>query len=198
MKIIRPGRLEVITGPMFSGKSDELIRRVRRYGHAGLEIQAFYPLVGDRYGVGFIITHDDDKLEAIPINNFDDFLNKYDLSKDGYALDEIQFLDGRILDIINDLRTKGKFVLASGLNLDYAGRPFKFLYSDRNIGDLLVMADDIVCLTAVCKYPMNNGKSCGEQATRTQRLVESKDLVLVGGKKFYEARCPKHHIIEDG
>jgi thymidine kinase len=194
-KLIRPGRLEVITGPMFSGKTSELLRRIRRARHAGHEIQIYVPFIDNRYCAGYLNTHDKVQEEkACSVSDTDDLVAKLDKNMDGYAFDEIQFLDGGILSVIEELRRDGKFVIVAALNMDYLGRPFRFKGSKRDIGDLLVVADDIAYLTAICQYPVD-GKKCKNPATRTQRIVESDELVLVGGKDFYEARCPEHHFV---
>lgn len=200
---IRPGRLEVITGPMFSGKTEELIRRIQRLGVAGIETMAFKPSLDDRYSSKNIVTHSGVRIKARDIKYLSDLVNYIGQNNGGaYAFDEVQFFEDGVVDIIDEELAKGKIIIASGLNQDFAGRPFKFRNSDRNIGELLAMADDVSFLTAICTYIDDGGIKCNGEATRTQRLVDGRpanihgDLIVIGGKDRYEARCEKHHFLE--
>ena len=198
-EIIRQGKLEVITGPMFSGKTSELIRRIRRYEHGGFGVQVFNPFVDNRYSAGYLNTHDAySQIKTIPLSDDLRELKTFEGNQNQiFAFDEIQFFEDSILKYVFNLLKDGKTVLAAGLNLDFAGNPFRFKDSEKHIGELLAIADDVTYLTSVCKYRLSDGLCCPNPATRTQRIVLGDELVMVGGKDFYEARCPIHHFIED-
>ena len=201
MKVVLP-RLEVITGPMFCGKTEELIRRIQRLQIAGYKIQVFKPALDDRYGVDFICAHTGAKVKCYSLSGIRDLLENIDESADGYAFDEVHFLEAGVMKVILNLLNKGKIVLASGLNQDFTGKPFRFKDSDRHMGELMALADEIIHLNAICTHKEGNGV-CSAMATRSQRLVDGKSakksdpLILVGGKESYEARCTKHHFVED-
>lgn len=194
------GRIEIITGPMFSGKSSELIRRVNRYRIAGYNVQVYKPLMDNRYGTDIIASHDNEKLKAIAIRSVEDILFTLEEKTDVVAVDEIQFFDERILYIANEIASKGKIFIASGLNTDFRGEPFPFLNSKRTIAELIAQADRVDLLSAVCTYT-ENGIKCGCEATKTQRIVDGEPasyasaLVLIGASEAYEARCRKHHLV---
>lgn len=193
--LVSPGRFEFITGPMFAGKTDDLIRRVRRAMHAGLKIQVINPSIDKRYGVNCVSTHDKIKIKSNSVKDIQNLDSILDMEKDGFAFDEIQFFSSEIVEYISNLRKNGKLIFASGLNMDYVGKAFTFKDSDRYVGELMSMADNITYLTAICKYPLEIGKVCGAEATRTQRLVKDDHLILVGGEKEYGARCEQHHTV---
>ena len=194
---VKSGRLEVITGPMFSGKTEELIRRVRCSEKARKNVQVLKPAIDGRHGAkAEIVSHDKSILRATLVENYEHFKIVLNYGMHGYAFDEFQFFDGRVFDDIFELYSEGKNIVVAGLNQNYKGEPFKLRDSDRHIGDLLVIADDPVILTAECDYLISGNERCGVVATRTQRIVKGNDLILVGGKEKYEPRCSKHHFVE--
>lgn len=199
---VRGGRLEVITGPMFSGKTEELIRRIQRLNVAGYKVQVFHPDIDNRYSEHSINSHNGASVESFGLKGVRELLENIDENSDCYAFDEVQFLEANVIDIINKLRKNGKIVLVAGLNQDFTGKPFKFKNSERHMGELIAMADNIIYVTAVCTHIGDNG-ICEGIATKTQRFVNGKPaklndpLVVVGGKDKYEARCVKHHFVED-
>ncbi|MHC1749751.1 MAG: thymidine kinase [Cellulosilyticaceae bacterium] len=176
------GRLEVICGPMFSGKSEELIRRLKRTMLAGQPTLIFTPQIDDRYLKNHICSHDGKTLEATPITNSEEILKFVTDDTKVIGIDEVQFLEGNTVEIIMQLVNAGKRVVCAGLDKDFRAEPFKF------IPDLLALADDVTKLTAICMH-------CGRTANFTQRLIEGKPasyhdpLILIGASESYEARC---------
>lgn len=183
--------LEVIAGCMYSGKSEELIRRLRRCKIAGQKVQAFKPAVDSRYSATSISTHPveglGDFFEAVPIISVEDFKERLQgiSSKDVVGFDEIQFMPKDIVGVLEDLANRGVRVIVAGLDLDSEGIPFG------PIGDLLARADSATKLTAVCTAPVASGKVCGNPATKSFRTPESSNgnQVQVGSFGVYEARC---------
>lgn len=196
------GRIEIITGPMFSGKSSELIRCVNRYRIAGYKVQAYKPLIDNRYGADVIASHDNEKIRAIAVGSVDDIFSTLEEDANVVAVDEVQFLDERILYLADEIASKGKIFIASGLNLDFRGEPFPFMGSSRTMAELIVRADKVDMLSAICTYA-ENGLKCGCEATRTQRIVNGEPasygspIIMVGASEAYEARCRKHHFVPD-
>ncbi len=185
------GRLEVICGPMFSGKTEELARRVRRHLIAGQKVKSFKPQIDNRYGGrSEIVSHVGTSVPAIRVDTHGGGTeNIYRLSwadADVVAIDEVQFFDVSIVRNIKKLIEDGIIVIVSGLDQDYRQDPFG------HMPELLAMADFIVKLKAVCN-------KCGQDATTTQRLINgdpapySGDTILVGAKDSYEARCRNCH-----
>lgn len=184
----RNGRLEVITGPMFCGKTDELIRRLRRATIAKQKIQVFKPSFDDRYEVEKVTSHAGNEFEAIPIETVSQI---WDLLEDHVtvvAIDEAQFFEDEILEVVDDLVDRGIRVIVAGLDMDFRGEPFG------QMPFLLAKAEMVDKLSAICM-------KCGESAFRTQRLVDGKPahyddpVVIVGASELYEARCRAHHIV---
>lgn len=187
------GFLEVITGPMFAGKTTELIKRIERQIFAKRKAALFKPSIDNRYSEDHVVAHNGLKYEAFVIPNNEEGVKQiYDITKrEGYeviGIDEVQFFPMSIVEVLNKLADENIYVIASGLNLDFKGDPFEVTK------ELLVKADNIIYLTAVCTI-------CGAPATRTQRLINGKPaprnspIILVGGSEAYEARCRKHHIV---
>lgn len=175
------GNLEVICGPMFSGKSEELIRRIKRAQIANQRIQCFKPIIDDRYSVDHIVSHSHLKTEAIAVRTAKELL---DLVKDHtriIAIDEVQFFDKDIVDVVMKLVKRSYRVILAGLDLDYKGHAFG------SMPELLALADEVVKIHAICTL-------CGEKATRTERITIEDDQILVGEKNMYEARCKSHHL----
>ncbi len=183
------GWIEVIAGVMFSGKSEELIRRVRRALIAKKRVQVFKSHLDDRYkGVFTIGSHDGRTIEAVPVDSSEQIALRLDPLAQVVAIDEAQFLDAGIVALTNDLANRGRRVILAGTDADFRGEPFgamPFLMSTAEIVDKL---------HAICVV-------CGAPATRNQRLIDGKParydspIVLVGGADSYEARCRSCHTI---
>lgn len=195
--------LTVITGPMFSGKSTELIRQIRREQIAEKEMQLFNFSEDARYAEpGTLASYDGGTMRTTPVARTRDMIALVKPETQLIVIDEVQFLDDIIIDYISHLVDQGKRVMAAGLNLDFRGEPFPFGYgSVRTIADLLVRADFIVKLSAVCTFRDDRGHRCGREATRTQRLVGgepahySDPIKMIGAQESYEARCVRHHAV---
>lgn len=185
---LQKGWLEVITGPMFAGKSEELIRRVKTLSYTKMKIIAFKPAIDDRYDKTAIASHDGAKYEAYAIKNAQSILELVKEDTQVVAIDEIQFFDMSVVKICEELADRGIRVIAAGLDLDFKGEPFG------PMPELLARAEFVTKLSAVCTV-------CGCAATRTQRLIDGKPadfndpIIKVGAKENYEARCRKHHIV---
>lgn len=180
--------LEVITGSMFSGKSEELIRRLRRAKYAKQNIIVFKHHSDNRYDNINVSSHNKNMIEAIPINSSKELINilkekEKENKIDVIGIDEIQFFDFEILKVIENLVESGKRVIVAGLDQDYNGKPFSFM------GELLAMADYVDKLHAICSV-------CGKEASKTQILKKDKiknSNILIGSEDIYEARCRKCH-----
>jgi thymidine kinase len=184
------GRLEVISGSMFSGKSEELIRRVRRAELAYLKTSVFKHSFDDRMSVNSIDTHNGDKLNAISIKDPEEIKKNITEETQIVAIDEVQFFKPEIVRTILDLVEDGKKVIAAGLDLDFRGVPFG------PIPPLLAIADRITKLYAVCM-------TCGNDAHYSQRLINGRaakfndPIVLIGAQDVYQARCRDCFIIDN-
>lgn len=182
------GSIEVICGSMFSGKSEELIRRVRRAQIARQRVQVFKPAIDNRYGRQQVASHDGSRLTAISIASSDEILRRLERDVTVVAIDEIQFLDDRLLDVAQQLVDRGIRVIVAGLDMDFRGEPFG------PVPKLLALAEKVDKLQAICMV-------CGAPASRTQRLVNGQPaqftdpVILVGAQEVYEARCRLHHIV---
>ncbi|HEX4007845.1 MAG TPA: thymidine kinase [Acidobacteriaceae bacterium] len=176
---IAPGRIEVITGPMFSGKSEELIRRLKRARIAKLRVACFKPDLDVRYHRTAIASHSSQTLEAVTVANVEEMkgilLPRID-EIDVVGVDEAQFLDPSLVNLANELVHLGKRVILAGLDTTFTGEPFA------PIPELLAVADEVIKLSAVCMV-------CGAPAIHTQRLGSNQELVVVGAAGVYEARC---------
>ena len=170
------GWIEVITGSMFSGKSEELIRRLRRAQIARQRVQIFKPLIDNRYGDDHIISHSDMRIASQCVKSSAELLTRVDESTEVIGIDEGQFFDTNLPAVCNTLANRGKRVIVAGLDQDYLGRPFE------PMPQLLAIAEYITKTRAICVV-------CGDPANHTQRLVASSDRVLVGASGVYEARC---------
>jgi thymidine kinase len=170
------GWIEVVTGSMFSGKSEELIRRLRRAQIARQKVQVFKPVVDDRYGDDHIVSHSDMRLPSTNVRNSEELLRLVDDDTEVVGIDEGQFFDLNLPRICNELANRGRRVIVAGLDQDYLGRPFE------PMPQLLAIAEYITKTLAICVV-------CGNPANHTQRLVASSDRVLVGASGVYEARC---------
>jgi thymidine kinase len=182
------GSVEVICGSMFCGKTDELIRRLRRATIAKQKVQVFKPAIDDRYGVMKVASHAGSVFEAIPIQNAGQILEKLDRDTTVVGIDEAQFLDGAVVEIVDGLAANGVRVIVAGLDLNFKGEPFGCMPV------LMARAEQVEKLQAICMV-------CGEPASRTQRLVNGKParfndpVIIVGASEMYEARCREHHEV---
>ena len=182
------GSIEVVCGSMFSGKTEELIRRLRRAMIAKQRIQVFKPAVDTRYASKAIASHNGLQLTAIPVQASDGIRQLVDADADVIAIDEIQFFDDGVVALCDELAEKGYRVICAGLDMDFRGEPFG------PIPQLLAIAEEVDKLQAICVI-------CGHAASRTQRLIEGKPacyedpIVLVGASEVYEARCREHHDV---
>ena len=170
------GWIEVVCGPMFSGKSEELIRRLRRAKIARKRVQVFKPAIDQRYSDDEIVSHGDQRMKSDVVNSAKEILDMLDWRSQVVGFDESNFFGPDLIDIAQQLADTGKQVIIAGLDTDYLGRPFP------PIPDLLCLAESITKTLAICMR-------CGNPAKHTQRLVESSDLIVVGAAGMYEARC---------
>lgn len=175
----RPGWIEVITGCMFSGKSEELIRQIRRAELAKQKVKVFKPKIDNRYSKDEVASHNNNKSPSIIVENPLEILHHVDTYTQVIGIDEVQFFSEDILKVIHQLAEEGKRVLAAGLDTDWRGEPFG------PMPKLLAQAEVIHKQYAICMV-------CGEPATRTQRLVSDQQNILVGSSEAYEARCRRH------
>ncbi len=169
------GWIEVICGSMFSGKTEELIRRLRRAQIARQRVAIFKPVVDDRYAVDKLVTHDRTSLPSLAVRHAREIL---ELARDSQVLgiDEVQFFDRALIGVCQQLAAAGKRVIAAGLDTDYRGRPFE------PMPELMAVAEYVTKVHAVCVV-------CGNPASRTQRVVRGGERILVGGSDAYEPRC---------
>ena len=170
------GWIEVITGSMFSGKSEELIRRLRRAQIARQKVQIFKPTFDDRFADHHIVSHSEMRIESQNVANAAELLTAVDADTEVVGIDEGQFFDLQLPAVCNTLANAGKRVIVAGLDKDYLGKPFE------PIPQLLAVAEYITKTLAICVV-------CGNPANHTQRLVHNSDRVLLGAQGTYEARC---------
>jgi thymidine kinase len=185
------GWIEVICGPMFSGKSEELIRRLRRAIIARKQVQVFKPALDDRYSLNEIVTHSNTRMNSETVSSPNDILQQFDGRTQVIGIDEANFFGSELVGVANKLADNGAQVIVAGLDTDFMGRPFP------PIPDLLAAAESITKMLAICVR-------CGNPAKHTQRLIESEDLIVVGAAGAYEARCrrcfeagiPKQEVLD--
>ena len=170
------GWIEVIVGPMFSGKSEELIRRLRRAEIGKQRVQIFKPVIDQRYAKNGIVSHSGLEIPSELVQTGDDILEKVAARTEVIGVDEAQFLGESIVSVSARLAELGKRVIITGLDTDFKGRPFE------PMPRLLAVAEEITKLLAICMR-------CGNPAVHTQRLVASEELIVVGAGGMYEARC---------
>ncbi|MBQ9124093.1 MAG: thymidine kinase [Acholeplasmatales bacterium] len=184
----KKGWVEVIVGPMFAGKTEELIRRVKRMDYAKKNYLVFKPAIDTRYSKNEIVSHNKKALKAISISHGSDI--KRHLKKDTQAvvIDELQFFDDSLLKYVKELADQGYRVICAGLDTDFRGEPFGV------VGPILAISEQVTKLTAICCC-------CGAEATKTQRIIEGQPAyyddptILVGEKENYEARCRCCHTV---
>ncbi len=174
------GYVEVVCGPMFSGKTEELIRRMKRAQIARQKLQVFKPVIDDRYGKEFVASHNANRIDAVPVAHSSQILEMLDDATRIVGIDEAQFFDPGLSDVVERLANRGIRVVVAGLDMDYRGKPFG------PMPVLMAMAEDVKKLPAICVV-------CGAPATRSQRVSASEEQVLVGAHDSYEARCRAHH-----
>ncbi|MBM7580906.1 thymidine kinase [Jeotgalibacillus terrae] len=185
------GWVEVICGSMFSGKSEELIRRVRRAQFARQHILVFKPKLDDRYSEEAIVSHNGASVIAVPVDHSSEILDQVTEKADLIAIDEVQFFDEEVVDVVTQLADKGFRVITAGLDQDFRGEPFG------PVPRLMSLAEQVTKLQAVCAV-------CGSPASRTQRLIEGRPagyddpVILVGASEAYEPRCRHHHEVPTG
>ncbi len=173
-----PGRgwIEVICGSMFSGKSEELIRRLRRAQIARQKVQVFKPPIDDRYDDGHIVSHNRQRLPSERVTTSTELYDAVDPQTRVVGIDEVQFYDDGLIEVCQRLASEGRRVIIAGLDQDYLGRPFE------PIPQLLALAEYITKTLAICIR-------CGAPANHSQRLIASEERVVVGAEDVYEARC---------
>ncbi|MDE8072121.1 thymidine kinase [Erysipelothrix rhusiopathiae] len=184
------GYIEVITGCMFAGKTEELIRRINVLKFAHKNIIVFKPAVDNRYSDSKVVSHAGTSVQSVVVDKATDILKYVTKETDVVAIDEVQFFDEEIVKVCDHLALEGKRVMVAGLDMDFRGEPFGV------IPKLMTTAEFVTKLTAVCT-------ECGAPATRTQRLVNGKPVsyhdpvVMIGASESYEARCRHDHIVLD-
>jgi thymidine kinase len=186
--IIGTGWIEVICGSMFSGKSEELIRRVKRARIAKQRVVALKPAIDTRFSTNDVVSHGGVKIECIAVSDVDEAMACLPGDVQVVAIDEVQFFDERVVDMCTALADRGVRVIVAGLDCDFRGEPFGI------VPQLLARAEYVTKLQAICV-------KCGNPATRTQRIVDgrpasySDPTVLIGASEAYEARCRRCHEV---
>ncbi|MDQ1637977.1 MAG: thymidine kinase [Pyrinomonadaceae bacterium] len=173
---VSTGWIEVIAGSMFSGKSEELIRRLRRAKIARQKVQVFKPEVDSRFSNDHIVSHSEMRHESANSRSAAEVLAKVDADTEVVGIDEGQFFDNELVSVANELARRGVRVIIAGLDQDYTGKPWE------PMPQLLAIAEYITKTHAICM-------KCGQAANYTQRTFESEERVAVGGEGMYEARC---------
>ena len=182
------GSIEVICGSMFSGKTDELIRRMVRATIAKQKVQVFKPAIDVRYAVEKVTSHAGSDYDAMPVQKAAEIREKIEPDTTVVGIDEAQFFDPEVVQVAEELATRGIRVLVAGLDTDFRGEPFG------PMPVLMSMAEHVDKLHAICMV-------CGDEASRTQRLVNGRParfddpVVIVGASEMYEARCREHHEV---
>lgn len=182
------GWVEVVAGPMYSGKSEELIRRIKRAKIARQKVQVFKPSIDIRYDANDVVSHAGDRTDAVPVSCSEDILRLVEADTEVVAIDEVQFFDQGLVEVCRTLADKNKRVICAGLDMDFRGEPFG------PTPEIMATAEFVDKIQAICM-------ACGNPATRTQRLIDGKPakysdpVVLVGATEAYEARCRKCHEV---
>ena len=182
------GSIEVVCGSMFSGKTDELIRRLIRATIAKQKVQVFKPSIDIRYAVEKVTSHAGANYDAIPVANATEIHAKMDSETTVVGIDEAQFFNAEVAEVAQELAARGVRVIVAGLDMDFRGEPFGPMPL------ILAKAERVDKLHAICMV-------CGDEASRTQRLVNGKPakyddpVVIVGASELYEARCRAHHEV---
>lgn len=171
-----PGFIEVVCGSMFSGKTEELMRRLKRAQYGRQKVQVFKPKIDNRFSEDHVQSHDANKILSIPVANAREILDRVEDNTRVVGIDEVQFFDDSVIEVCNKLAYRGIRVICAGLDMDFRGQPFG------PMPKLLAVAESVTKLQAVCV-------SCGMPASRSQRVVGDSSVVAVGAKEMYEARC---------
>lgn len=186
---VNHGYIEIVIGPMYSGKSEELIRRLKRAKIAKQNVVVFKPLIDDRYSKEDVVSHSGYAINAIPIKDSSKMEKYINEDTQVVGIDEVQFFDNEVVDMAIKLADKGIRVIAAGLDMDFKGEPFG------PTPKLLAVAEFVDKIQAICSV-------CGQPATRSQRLINGKPakydepIIQVGAVESYEARCRKCHVVE--
>ncbi|MBE6136932.1 MAG: thymidine kinase [Erysipelotrichaceae bacterium] len=186
--IDKKGWVEVITGPMFAGKTEELIRRVKRMEYAKKHYLVFKPAIDVRYSSNEVVSHNKKSVNAINISHGSDIKRYLKRDTQAIVIDEVQFFDDSLVKYVQELAGAGLRVICAGLDTDFRGEPFGI------VGPLMAVAEQVTKLTAICS-------ECGTDATRTQRIIDGKPAyyddptILVGANDSYEARCRCCHEV---
>lgn len=188
--INQKGWVEVICGSMFSGKSEELIRRIRQATYGNLSVRVFKPAIDDRFSDDAIVSHNGSSTIAYPVNKSEEILQYIakDTDLDIVGIDEVQFFDEDIVDVVDELANQGIRVILAGLDTDFRGEPFGAMPK------LMALSESVTKLNAICPI-------CSSPASRTQRLINGKPasydepIILVGASESYEPRCRHHHEV---
>ncbi|MFC3039624.1 thymidine kinase [Virgibacillus xinjiangensis] len=182
------GWVEVICGSMFSGKSEELIRRVRRATYGNLSVRVFKPAIDDRYDEESVVSHNGTSIVARPVQESCDIFEHIDEHVDIVGIDEVQFFDEHVVEVAETLANRSIRVIAAGLDTDFRGEPFGVM------PELMALCESVTKLNAICPV-------CGSPASRTQRLIDGEPasyddpVILVGASESYEPRCRHHHEV---
>ncbi|APH17028.1 thymidine kinase [Clostridium sporogenes] len=182
------GWIEVVAGPMYSGKTEELIRRIRRAEIAKQKVQVFKPEIDNRYSKQDVVSHAGDKIQSVPVKSSKEILEKLLDDTDVIGIDEAQFFDDYLVEIVSKIANNNRRVICAGLDMDFKGEPFG------PMPKLMAIAEFVDKIQAVCMV-------CNNPATRTQRLINGKPakksdpVVLIGAQESYEARCRKCHCV---
>ena len=171
----KPGLIELVCGSMFSGKTEELIRRLRRAQFANQKIAIFKPAIDTRYSAMELVSHDAHKLSSIPVSSAEGILN-IEADVQVVGVDEAQFFDDKLVEVCQTLANRGVRVIVAGLDMDYKGEPFG------PMPKLMAVAEDVLKVHAICVR-------CGNLANHSHRLSKNEDLVLLGEKDIYEPLC---------
>lgn len=184
----KTGHVEVICGSMFCGKTDELIRRLRRATIAKQKVQVFKPAIDGRYNLEKVTSHAGSEFDATPLDSSREILGRLEEDTTVVAVDEAQFFDESIVNVVEELANRGLRVIVAGLDMNFKGEPFGCMPV------IMARAEQVDKLQAICMV-------CGEPASRTQRLVNGKParyddpVIIVGASELYEARCRLHHEV---
>ncbi|MYL49517.1 thymidine kinase [Halobacillus litoralis] len=182
------GWVELICGSMFSGKSEELIRRVRRATFGNLTVRVYKPAIDDRYKEDAVVSHNGTSVMARPVKSSLDILQHVTDEVDVVGIDELQFFDEHIVEVVECLADKGIRVIVAGLDTDFRGEPFG------KMPEMMALSESVTKLNAICPI-------CGSPASRTQRLIDGAPasyddpIILVGASESYEPRCRHHHEV---
>ncbi len=184
----KDGWIEVICGSMFAGKTEELIRRINRIHYANKDVIVFKPVIVNRYDKKAVVSHSKKIVDSIPVSNSKEILDHIKVLPYAVAVDEVQFFDEGLIDIVERLANSGVRVILAGLDMTVKGEPFGIM------PEILARAEYVTKLQAICQV-------CGAPATRTQRIIDGRPadyddpIILVSASEKYEARCRHHHQV---